>query len=236
MLRALILLLVLANTAYFAWSQGLLRAWGLAPAPSSEPLRATQQIRPESVHLLRAASAPHDAPQSVVSPASAAPGECLVAGPLDARQTGPLQNALRANFPSIVWTLETQTIPTRWMVYMGGYDNADTMRKKLVELTSRKVPAVAVRHGTLEHGLSLGIYTSEANATRALEMLARQGVRTARVVRERDAAQQQLLRLPDLDPALRPGLIALAPLLACNVFRACAPANSGPTPPPRVSP
>ncbi len=69
MLRVLILVLVLANTAYFAWSQGLLRAWGLAPAPQSEPQRVAQQIQPESVRLVAAASAP----RGTVPPPAPAP-------------------------------------------------------------------------------------------------------------------------------------------------------------------
>jgi len=53
MLRLVVLLLVLANAGYFAWSQGLLGAWGLAPAPTGEPQRLQQQIRPDAVRILR---------------------------------------------------------------------------------------------------------------------------------------------------------------------------------------
>jgi len=37
MLRLLLLALILANGLYFAWTQGLLRAYGFAPAQQSEP-------------------------------------------------------------------------------------------------------------------------------------------------------------------------------------------------------
>ncbi len=52
MLRLLVLLLLLANGAYFAWSKGLLAAYGLAPASQSEPQRLEQQIRPEAIRIL----------------------------------------------------------------------------------------------------------------------------------------------------------------------------------------
>ena len=39
MLRLLVLLLVLANGAFYAWSQGLLAAWDFGPATQSEPQR-----------------------------------------------------------------------------------------------------------------------------------------------------------------------------------------------------
>ena len=59
MLRVLVLLLVLANTAYFSWSQGLLAGLGLQPAGQSEPQRLEQQIRPE---LLRIVPTPENQP------------------------------------------------------------------------------------------------------------------------------------------------------------------------------
>lgn len=53
MLRLAVLLLVLANAGYFAWSQGLLAAWGFAPAATGEPQRLRQQIKPEALRILR---------------------------------------------------------------------------------------------------------------------------------------------------------------------------------------
>jgi hypothetical protein len=35
MLRLFVLLLLLANAAFFAWSQGLLMAWGIGPPQQS---------------------------------------------------------------------------------------------------------------------------------------------------------------------------------------------------------
>ena len=54
MLRFFVLALLLANGVYFVWSQGYLRAWDFAPAQQTEPQRLTQQVRPESVQILRA--------------------------------------------------------------------------------------------------------------------------------------------------------------------------------------
>lgn len=52
MLRLLVLLLLLANVGYFAWSRGTLAAYGFAPAVQSEPQRLAQQLRPEAMHIL----------------------------------------------------------------------------------------------------------------------------------------------------------------------------------------
>jgi hypothetical protein len=54
MLRLLVLILILANGAYFAWSEGLLRAYGFAPAQQREPQRLAQQIKPEALRVLSA--------------------------------------------------------------------------------------------------------------------------------------------------------------------------------------
>ena len=52
MLRLFVLVLVLLNSAYFAWSQGLLLGLGFAPAQQTEPQRLNQQISPQDLHLL----------------------------------------------------------------------------------------------------------------------------------------------------------------------------------------
>lgn len=79
MLRLLILLLLLANATYLAWSQHWLAdlgAWA-APARQHEPARAAQQIKPELVTLLD--SAPPPAPPTPATPDKAAPTPSLAA-------------------------------------------------------------------------------------------------------------------------------------------------------------
>jgi len=48
MLRALVLVLVVANIGYFAWTRGALAAFGLVPArfAETEPQRLADQLRP----------------------------------------------------------------------------------------------------------------------------------------------------------------------------------------------
>ena len=102
MLRFFVLVLLLANAGYYAWSQGLLLEWGLAPASQSEPQRLAQQIHPELLRVAgaktqplaavpsvptRAAQQPASVPASLPAevPVAAAPqaGECLQAGVFD---------------------------------------------------------------------------------------------------------------------------------------------------------
>lgn len=68
MLRLTVLALILANAAYFAWAQGLLRPWGLGPSQPPEPQRLVQQIRPEALRVIRT-------DEVAAPPAEAAPGD-----------------------------------------------------------------------------------------------------------------------------------------------------------------
>ncbi|GAA4359592.1 hypothetical protein GCM10023165_55860 [Variovorax defluvii] len=54
-LRALVILLLVANVLYFAWSRGGLAMFGTVPAQMSqgEPERLTQQIRPQLLTILK---------------------------------------------------------------------------------------------------------------------------------------------------------------------------------------
>jgi hypothetical protein len=58
MLKVLILFLLLANGAYYAWSQGALVQLGLAPTHQAEPERLQQQVQPELLLVSPAASTP----------------------------------------------------------------------------------------------------------------------------------------------------------------------------------
>ncbi|VTU39022.1 hypothetical protein H6CHR_05368 [Variovorax sp. PBL-H6] len=52
-LRALVVLLLMANLLYFAWARGGLAMFGIVPArlSQSEPERLAQQIRPQLLQI-----------------------------------------------------------------------------------------------------------------------------------------------------------------------------------------
>jgi hypothetical protein len=74
MLRIVVLVLVLLNSAYFAWSQGWLLGLGYGPTQQREPQRLNQQIRPESLRLVSPEEAQQANPPEAVAPAVAASG------------------------------------------------------------------------------------------------------------------------------------------------------------------
>jgi hypothetical protein len=217
MLRLLVLLLLLANGGYFAWSQGLLLPWGVGPAQQSEPQRLAQQVHPEALRILKA-----DEARRVETSAGGAPraAECLQAGLLDDAQAGTLRSALDS-WPPGSWSLEPVTEPPRWIVYMGKYLTQDNVTRKKAELRQRGVSFESLANPALEPGLSLGGFASEADANRQLEALAQRGVRTAKVVQERPEQKGQRLLLPAVDDALRPRLDDLKAGLAGKPLRPC---------------
>jgi len=217
MLRFLVLLLLLANGAYFAWSQGLLRAWGYAPAEESEPQHLAQQIKPEAIRLLRA----DEVQRAEAAAANARPPECLVAGPLDDEQAGAVRRAADTLLPASAWAIEPVTEPARWIVYMGKYPSAQALAVKRAELASLKLKFESLGNAALEPGLSLGGYESRVEADRALADLGRRGVRTAKVVQEKAELKASQLRIAAADDAIRARLDDLKPALAGKLLRSC---------------
>ena len=135
-----------------------------------------------------AAAPAADTAASTPAPTAAAPadaGECLQAGVLTTNRPPPCA-PLPPPAPGS-WSLEPTPITGRWMIYMGRFDDQDTLDKKRAELRARKVDFDRAG-GTLELGLSLGRFSTEEAAQRGLTALNAQGVRTARVIQERQAA------------------------------------------------
>lgn len=244
MLRLAVIALLLANAGYYAWSQGLLKDWGFAPEEQAEPQRMNQQIRPETLQILKVnpsktssaappgststpaslsqATAANDSPAPPTTPAASPPAdsaECLQAGVFDDRQAEALRTAA-AGLPAGSWTLEPTPIPGRWMVYMGRFDDIETLDRKRAELRARKVDHDRAG-GTLELGLSLGRFASKEAAERELTNLGTKGVRTARVIQERAEAPGFTLRLPAVNDALRAQLDVLRTAMAGKTLRAC---------------
>lgn len=217
MLRLILLLLLLANAGYYAWSQGLLLAWGIGPTQQSEPQRLQQQVRPESVRLLRG-----DELRSVEAQLAQAPRppECLLSPMLDEPQVASLRTLL-ASFPAGAWNLEPATEPARWIIYMGPYPGVEQVARKRAELRQLGISFESLANPALEPGLSLGSFTSEAAAQQQLATLAERGVRTARVAQERPEQRGQRLVLPAVDDNLRPRLEELKPVLATKPLRSC---------------
>jgi hypothetical protein len=217
MLRLIVLVLLLANGGFFAWSEGLLLPWGLGPAQQSEPQRVQQQVRPESVRILRA-----DELRRVEAVAAQAPRppECLQTAALDEAQLAPLRSTLES-WPAGSWSLEPVVEPARWIIYMGRYAGVEQVARKRAELRQLGISFESLSNPEMEPGLSLGSFPTQAAATQQLQSLADKGVQTARVVQERPEQRGQRLLLAAVDDNLRPRLSELTAPLNTKTLRPC---------------
>lgn len=219
MLRFFVLLLLLLNGLYFAWSHEYLRGYGFGPTQTAEPQRLSRQIRPEAIRIL---SVKELADETVSAPTHAKPTECLQAGLFDERQTAALRLALKASLPEGAWALTLETNPARWIVYMGKYPNTEALVKKRKELMALKLPIEPLSNATLEPGISLGGFETQAAADAALAALSQRGVKTAHVVLEHGVVTGSRLKLPEVDDALRARLSTLKPEVINKPLQACS--------------
>ena len=218
MLRLLVLLLLLLNGMYFAWSQGLLRPYGFAPAQQTEPQRVARQIRPEAVRILSADVARR---AELAAPTAGKPGECLQAGLFNDLQAVVLRQAAQTVLPPGSWLLEAVVEPARWIVYMGKYPDPQTLARKRSELASLNLRFEPLTNRSLDYGLSLGGFDTEARAQVELANLGQRGVRTAAVVQERPESRGTVFRIPAVNEAVKARLDELKTALAGDTLRAC---------------
>ena len=241
MLRPLLLLLILANAAYFAWVRGSLAAYGFAPISQSEPQRMTQQIKPEAMRLVQPAGNPSqsstpgaNAPAAFEPSAASGtattiafaadaqpPTQCLQAGLYTEAQTSVLRTALQTALPGGGWVLESSVEPARWIVYMGRYADTEALNKKRTELRQRSVSFEPLNNPALEPGLSLGSFATQSEANEELARISTRGVKTARVVQSRPEVRGQKLRFAAVDASLRAQLDTLRPKLLGKTLRLC---------------
>jgi hypothetical protein len=221
MLRFFVILLLLANGAYFAWSRGYVAVLGLAPVSQSEPSRMQAQIKPDALRLLGSNEARRmEVAAAAPPPAAPKPPECLQSTMLNDKLAQAVRSAAQA-LPTGSWTLDSAEEPARWIVYMGKYTAPDVLAKKKSELRQLGVDYEPLQNASLEPGISLGGHSTQAQATRELADLNKRGVRTAKVVQEKPAVKGQVLRLPAVDDALRGQLDGVRSALGSAALRTC---------------
>jgi hypothetical protein len=234
MLRLLVLLLVLANAAFFAWSVGWLDdVTGVRAIGDREPERLARQVHPESIRILPpggpAASGATAASSSVgarvattVADAATTPA-CLETGPLNPTQFATVEALLQMGLPSGSWTHLKSERPALWMVYMGKFNDAETMTKRQDELRRLKVEYEILRTPSdLAPGLSLGRFEIRSNANNLLEQLTLGGVRNARVIEAVPASATHVLRVDKPTATIAAQLAALRADALGKGFVPCA--------------
>ena len=203
MLRLFVVLLVLANIGFYAWTQGTLDGVvGMRAQGDREPERLTRQVRPETIRVLL---------PSTAAAVTEAPQVCLEAGPYTPEQITAAEGALQTTLPAGSWVNLKTEAPAAWIVYMGKYPNREALQKKANELKLLKIPFEAVRNNPeLQEGLALGgRYDNRAAADTALADVVQKGARTAKVVALSQPVVTHSLRVERADATLQSRLAGL---------------------------
>jgi hypothetical protein len=225
MLRSLVLVLLLANAGFYAWSHGWLNdVIGIQPDAQREPQRLKQQVNADQLTVVTPSAAGSSSPAAQPSTeASAGRTICVEAGPFTEAEQPLVEATLQPVLGATnVWTTEEVTAPGLWLTYMGPYADADTLTRKLTEL--RRIRGLNFEEintpASLAPGLSLGRYNRLEDANAALTTLKLRGIRTARVVTLRPATQMQVVRVAQADIGTQVALSSLK-LPQGKSFAAC---------------
>ena len=212
MLKALLLLLLLANALLLAANLGVLQPLAGLGAAQREPERLQRQQLPELLQLLPAAAASAALRDAAASAAESRVGVCLEAGPFAAADAEATERLLReAGIADAAWHVISAEGNGAYLIYMGRYTDRELLQKKLEQVKRLRLEVEELRdHVELRPGLSLGRYPSQAAADAALARMVQRGLRSARVVTLDKTHGLTLLRLPAADGALRSRLAGLA--------------------------
>ncbi len=220
MLRTLVVALLLANAAFFAWTQGWLDGVvGVAARAEREPQRLGQQVRPEAVRLL---------PAPVALAASAPPAtRCLEAGPFDSTEVVAAEAALAASPAasalSARWSRLSTDTPGAWMIAVGRAAPPEAQVKKITELNRLGIAFEAMKAASsVDETLSLGQFDTLAAAQEALARFAARGIHTGHIVEVTPPVTTHRLRFDAATPPEAATLEALSLNTSGKTFTACA--------------
>jgi len=217
MLRALVVILLLANVGFFAWTQGWLDSVvGARAAGDRDTQRLARQVRPEAVRVLPAQEPPRPKPVT----------RCLEAGPFDSVQVSAVEAALAAS-PAVSalagrWSRLSTETPGVWIIAVGRAAPHEAQLKKLAELKRLDIAVEVVKPaGGVEETLSIGQFDNLASAKAALEQFAARGVHTGRVVEISPASEVFQVRVDNATPPEATALEALPAGTAGKGFVNC---------------
>lgn len=172
LLRAAVLLGLLANLLYAAWSHGWFAFMGLAPNTQRDPSRVEQQFRPGGMRVLSPQAA-----ASAVAPATAAAPAAPASGPAAAAASAPPAAepvAMPASMPAPTSTAGETTNTTLACLELGPLDGGaiDSAERALEALLPAGSWTRDRRPGAAQYAVFVGpILSRDAARTRREELV-----------------------------------------------------------------
>ncbi len=230
-MRALFLLLLLANLGFFAWA----RYFG-GDGEQRDPRPLQQQIAADQVRILsaRELGAPEPAKPEAPKPAAEAePRACVEWGSFTVTDTARAEKALEPLALGARLAQHRIEETAGWWVYIAPQGNRQSAAKKALELKNIGIEDyfVVLEEGRWRSAISLGVFKSEEAANSRLAMLRAKGVRTALLGRRDTQVQKVLFQVRGVDAALAARLVELVQAFPGSEVKDCpapdAPARSG---------
>jgi hypothetical protein len=223
MLRAVLIVLLLANALVYGWTQGWFAP--LVPSPEMaerEPQRLAAQVNPDAVSVL-----PEGAASAAMQAVRTAGLRCLEAGPFSDSEAGGAEAVLgAADLPAGAWQRDVQRAAPSYIVFAGRYPEQGARSARAAELRRLKLNYETLAEPEeLAPGFLISRHASREEAERALAALRRLPIQNVRVATLPAGPPQVWLRVPRADAALRARLQAIAasePALGAGGFKACA--------------
>lgn len=230
-MRALFLFLVLANTAFFAWSRYL------APADAvTDTAPLTRQIQPDKLRIM----GPGEQPSAAAKPAAAAApllvaaaggapaGACLEWGSFTLADAPRAEKALEPLALGAQLSQRRTEEVAGWWVYIPpqaeGPGARQTALKKAAELKALKVEEYFIVADDVPQrwAISLGVFRTAEAANARLAVLKERGVRSAQVGPRETVVPKIWLQVKGVDGALEARLRDVARQIEGSELRPCS--------------
>jgi hypothetical protein len=210
-MRALFLLLLFANLAFYAWWR-----YG-APADAAGTAPLSRQIEPEKLKVIAPANLPPAATPK--KPASVA-ASCLEWGSFTVADAPRAEQALEPlGLGARLAQRRTEEV-AGWWVFIPPQGSRQSALRKVQELKNLGVDEYFIMQ---DWTLSLGVFRSEDAAHARLAALRAQGVRSARVGARETVVPKIWLQVKSVDAPLQARLKEIARLVEGSELRECGP-------------
>lgn len=215
-MRALFLLLVAANLAFFAWTTHL-----APPEAGRDPAPLARQIDPQRLPVVAAGS--EDSPKAQTRAPQPDAAACVEWGGFAPAETARAAEALAPLALGERLTERRSAETAGWWVFVPQQGSRQAAQKKAAELKALGVDDyfIVQEEGPLRWAVSLGVFSSEEAARSRLESLRARGVRSALVGARETPVQKVWYQVQGADAALRARLADIAIAFPGTELRDC---------------
>ena len=215
-MRALFLLLVLGNVAFFAWSR-----YVSPPEASADPLPLERQIEPGKLRVV----SPAELPPAALRPASAGVAlKCIEWGSFTLADAPRAEKALEplALGPRLAQRRTEES--AGWWVFIPPQGSRPAALRKAGEIKALAIDDyfIVQEEGPQRWALSLGVFRTEEAAQARLAALRAQGVRSAQLGARDAVVPKVWLQVKEVDAPLLARLKDVARSIEGSELRDCA--------------